>query len=636
MKKKTLLTLEKLQNLQELESKPLEGWLKEKKYLVIKLYPNIENLIENIFLQCQENILKLKSDKKLICYILEYPLKSNWTIFIDKLNLLNDQNILVILLFKTLAQELISKEKAFKPFWTTAFKELSEKLSSPTKTGLVDSDSISLKALSLKQVEKLPSLTKKQTLFQKSKNFLKTSYLSSASSIVDKWEEENIKNPVKYKTLNVKLKLTPEQKIKVKQYEECFREVHNITLSKILYDGHRPNFYDLRNTLVSKKTKLNSPQSIEFKNNIKQKNLEIKAVKEQMKLEKNNIELKNKINKLQELINEEKQRAKIILKNVPYQENTNISDSHKNYNKDLRASAVKKVCDSYKTCISNLRNNNITKFNVNFMRKNNFKKSFEITSSQISLKHGSLRIPGFGNGISVLKTSNRTREKLKKLQKIEHNCDICFYKNQYWLKIPVKVTTSIDKETFNVCGVDPGIHKIATVCNEKTITEYRHNRELLKRLNDKLQFLKSTRKLKNKRKRVRKKQINKIEKKKIDYTDRLHWSFIKELLDNNDVVFFGDIKSHDIVSKEYKNSNINQEFNDLKFFKLKTRLIYKAKMRGKMVFLTPEPYTSQTCSCCGNLKKIGSSRIFNCEVCKTIMDRDNNSSKNILMKSILC
>ena len=108
------------------------------------------------------------------------------------------------------------------------------------------------------------------------------------------------------------------------------------------------------------------------------------------------------------------------------------------------------------------------------------------------------------------------------------------------------------------------------------------------------------------------------------------------MLDNNDVVFFGDIKSHDIVSKEYKNSNINQEFNDLKFFKLKTRLIYKAKMRGKMVFLTPEPYTSQTCSCCGNLKKIGSSRIFNCEVCKTIMDRDNNSSKNILMKGILC
>lgn len=631
MKKRTLLALEKLQNLQELESRPLEEWLKERKSLVIKLYPSIENLIENIFLQCQENIVKLKSDKESICYILEYPLKSNWTIFIDKLNISNDQNILSIMLFKTLAQELISKEKAFKPFWTIAFKELSEKLWSPTEISLADSDSISLKALSPKQVEKSPFLTKKQTMSQKNKNFLKTSYLSSTSSIVDKWEEENIKNPLKYKTLNVKLKLTPEQKVKVKQYEECFREVHNITLSKILHDGHKPNFYDLRNLLVSKKTKLNSSESIEFKNTIKQKNLEIKAMKEQLKLDKNNMDIENKIKQLQELIKEEKQRAKIVLKNVPYEENTNVLESQKNYHKDLRASAVKKVCDSYKTCLSNLRNNNITKFNINFMKKNSYKKSFEITSSQISLKHGILRIPGFGNDISGLKTSSRCKEKLKKLEKIDHNCDICFYKNQYWLKIPVKLNTSIDKQTYNVCGVDPGIRKIATVYNEESITEYKHNRELLKRLNKKLDFLKSKRKRKNGRNGVRKKQINKI-----DYTDHLHWSFIKDLLDDNDVVFFGDIKSHDIVSRENANSSINREFNDLKFFKLKTRLIYKAKSRGKMVFLTPEPYTSQTCSCCGNLKKIGSSRIFNCEVCKTIMDRDNNSSKNILLKGILC
>jgi putative transposase len=105
-------------------------------------------------------------------------------------------------------------------------------------------------------------------------------------------------------------------------------------------------------------------------------------------------------------------------------------------------------------------------------------------------------------------------------------------------------------------------------------------------------------KRKRKRKRRRKKHFNKIEKRKEDLVNNLHWDFINHLLKNNDVVYYGDIKSHDIV-KNGKNKVLNQAFNDLKFYQLKQRLLYKAYIYGKKVIVVPEQYTTKTCSCCG-------------------------------------
>ena len=56
--------------------------------------------------------------------------ENKWTIFLDKLNSSN-QNILDMLhmnLFQILLQELILKEKDYKPFWTPVYKEISAKL----------------------------------------------------------------------------------------------------------------------------------------------------------------------------------------------------------------------------------------------------------------------------------------------------------------------------------------------------------------------------------------------------------------------------------------------------------------------------------------------------------------------------
>ena len=79
---------------------------------------------------------------------------------------------------------------------------------------------------------------------------------------------------------------------------------------------------------------------------------------------------------------------------------------------------------------------------------------------------------------------------------------------------------------------------------------------------------------------------------------------------------------------------LNTSMNNLKFFKFKQRLLFKAIERGKRVFEVKEQYTTQTCSFCGSMYKPGLSRVYYCSKCKKSIGRDVNASKNILMKGI--
>jgi putative transposase len=99
----------------------------------------------------------------------------------------------------------------------------------------------------------------------------------------------------------------------------------------------------------------------------------------------------------------------------------------------------------------------------------------------------------------------------------------------------------------------------------------------------------------------------------------------------------GDIKSHDIV-KNKKRRYLNRNMNDLKFYKFKTRLEYKCKKNGKLVYYVNESYTTQTCSSCGTLNKtVGINEIYTCidKKCGMICGRDINAAKNISMRGIL-
>ena len=173
--------------------------------------------------------------------------------------------------------------------------------------------------------------------------------------------------------------------------------------------------------------------------------------------------------------------------------------------------------------------------------------------------------------------------------------------------------------------------------NESEVIEYDHSRSALDKLNTKLDFFKENKKRNpgNRRcKRILKRKVNKVETRKSNLINELHYKVINDLLKKNDVIFYGDIKIHNIV-KNGKNRTLNRNIHDLRFYKFKERLLFKASERKGKIVLVNEAYTTQTCSFCGARYKIGDSKVYDCKHCNKRVDRDVNASKNILMKGIL-
>jgi putative transposase len=215
---------------------------------------------------------------------------------------------------------------------------------------------------------------------------------------------------------------------------------------------------------------------------------------------------------------------------------------------------------------------------------------------------------------------------------IEHDCRLVKQKNVFWVIIPIPVEITEKKPPINYCGIDPGVKTFMTSFGNNGCIEYKYNEKTLQKLNKKISYLTDRRR--PNRKRVTKKKINRIETRKANLVDELHWKTINRLLKMNDFIFYGDIKSHDIV-KNGKNRTLNTDMNNLKFYKFKQRLLFKSIERGKKVYEVKEHYTTQTCSFCGSMYKPGLSRVYHCRNCEKNIGRDVNAAKNILMKGII-
>ena len=410
------------------------------------------------------------------------------------------------------------------------------------------------------------------------------------------------------------------------EFIDTHRYVYNRTLEYIKKNGHEPLFEPLRDLLATEKTRKNYSCN-------KYYNKYLEAIK----VSNNSKEfIKNEINDIRN-----------IIKKLPLVKNPLVNDFELRTSNEIRSNAIKSVCDSYKTGFANLKANNIKYFDMSFKKKNQSKKCIELASSDLSFCNTGIKIcpSKFNKDEQIIKISKNNQLKYKNLN-INKNSDLIKINGNYFIHITLKCeeTKELRKlDDLRVCGVDPGIRDFISIYGTHELTSISIKKDLLNSLNNKIRQLKTAR-IKplniNLRNKYRKKQINKVEKKKIDIANELHWNVINYLLKTQDVIFFGDIKSHNIVKKSYK--TLNRSFNDLKFYKFKQRLLYKCILNNKKVFFINEAYTSQGCSTCGNLwRDIKDSKVYTCKnvLCKTkekTFDRDFNAAKNMLLKGLLC
>ena len=124
--------------------------------------------------------------------------------------------------------------------------------------------------------------------------------------------------------------------------------------------------------------------------------------------------------------------------------------------------------------------------------------------------------------------------------------------------------------------------------------------------------------------------------------DLIH-KFTTQLVKDNALIVVGDVQSKTIIQPRKKDKTppkkrmkLARSVYDASWFELKRQLTYKCENAGCRFEIVNEKYTTQTCSCCGDMSSSLSGRAglrireWTCATCGTWHDRDINASKNIL------
>lgn len=198
---------------------------------------------------------------------------------------------------------------------------------------------------------------------------------------------------------------------------------------------------------------------------------------------------------------------------------------------------------------------------------------------------------------------------------------------RWFVSLQVEEEINIPNKPEAIIGVDLGIKTLATCSDGQTFKNpkaLRSNLELLKRRSRQM-----SRKVKgsNNRKKAAKKLA------KIHYRianirrDSIH-KITTQLTKTKSRIVIEDLN----VSGMMKNRKLSRAISDLGLFEFRRQLEYKGKWYGCQIDVANRFFpSSKMCSCCGAIKhdlKLAD-RIFVCEECGLIKDRDLNASCNL-------
>ena len=292
--------------------------------------------------------------------------------------------------------------------------------------------------------------------------------------------------------------------------------------------------------------------------------------------------------------------------------------------KDIRAGAIRDLVKNHKTAFSNLKNGNINGFKMGFCKKKSF-PSIEIPKSAIKLE----------NGLSIFKTYIPDKIKISRKDKInytiDYDCRLQFKNNKWFLIIPIKTEIKKIKNRNEWCSMDPGVRTFQTIYSEENITQIKIRKEVVKKLQQKLDTFKSLRD----KKIITKSRYSRKEKKVFfrinNLIDDLHHKTCSYLTKTFNHIILPSFDSQEMTKKS-KNKSLNRDLLQLKHFMFKERLRSKCKIMSCTLDICTEEFTSKTCGVCGCINNVGSKDILQCKDCNCIIDRDVNGARNIAIK----
>lgn len=279
-----------------------------------------------------------------------------------------------------------------------------------------------------------------------------------------------------------------------------------------------------------------------------------------------------------------------------------------------------------------------------FKSKHKDRPSFYVNYESFSRKQGGFQ----GEKIGFVKTS----EALPKLNKNEKysNPRITFNGKYWYLSVGYEVQENTVELTDESLGIDLGVKDLAICSNGKVYKNInktqrvkklekklkREQRKLSRKIENNIQSYKSNRNPIYKRplkecQNVQKQNrlIRNIHRKLANIRQNyLHQTTTEIVKTKPSRIVMESLN----VSEMMKNKHLSKAIQQQKFYEFKRQIEYKSKLNGIEFIQVDKFYpSSKTCSCCGNIKKDLklSDRMYKCDVCGLVIDRDYNASINL-------
>lgn len=333
----------------------------------------------------------------------------------------------------------------------------------------------------------------------------------------------------------------------------------------------------------------------------------------------------------------------------------------KNIPYDTRQLVIKDAITSFKSCLTNLKRKNIKNFDIKFKKKVEQKQYCHIEKRTLNTENQKL-FPSMKNE----DTSFFLRKRYKKWwnenkDKItEHNFKVIIENsNKYYFCFTLDkesgisnkdkekiINNNLNNKVLDNVALDPGIRTFQTFYSSEGVCGKLGDKvvnDIYKRC-EKIDNLKSTLSKTNKdnetkRKKLMTKIFSLITKVKNIVKD-LHWRTISFLTKNFKNIIIPKFDIERMTKKEpNKIRNINNKsvrnLLNLSHGSFIEKLKWKCQTFyvNRKVLDCNESYTSKTCGKCGNIDKIlGSKKIYECQKCNFIQDRDINGARNIMIK----
>ena len=212
----------------------------------------------------------------------------------------------------------------------------------------------------------------------------------------------------------------------------------------------------------------------------------------------------------------------------------------------------------------------------------------------------------------------------------------------YYVSITYEVPTVKYNHVGSYLAIDIGVGKQAMVDSDGKFTELVNRRPDLY-WEPKVQQVQSRRDhcLKNSRKwsRLNKNLVRMKRKSSNQLRDNQH-KITRNIIENTDAntIIIGKLDVKQMAAKRPKASKRKRStnrgtHNSGHIGRFAQFLTYKAEKAGKKIIRIDESYTSKKCCVCGTIKDmLLGNRTYECDICGNILDRDQNSSVNILLR----